>query len=97
MATAVVSGRVDEAVKHRADVVIRNAGETVASVINRVWEAMAETGELPESLRQGHAQETKREVFASFLSWLDELPEPNPAYADMTDDELFALKVDEHV
>ncbi|HIZ18319.1 MAG TPA: type II toxin-antitoxin system RelB/DinJ family antitoxin [Candidatus Olsenella stercoravium] len=48
MATAVVSGRVDEKVRQRADAYIRAAGFTPAEVIKVVWENIARTGEVPE-------------------------------------------------
>lgn len=92
VATAVISGRVDESVKQRADVIIRDAGETVASVINMVWETIVETGELPPAItRKDKADEAK--TFEAFISWLDTLPEENPEYSDFSDDEILALKV----
>lgn len=93
MPTAVVSGRVDARVKHRADAVIRNAGKTVGSVINAVWETIAATGELPPSVLDGDKLVEKRAAFESFVAWADSLPEPNPTYAHMTDEEILALKV----
>lgn len=48
MATAVVSGRVDERVKSRADVFIRAAGLSTGDVIRAVWERIAQTGEVPD-------------------------------------------------
>ena len=50
MATAVVSGRVDEKVRQRADAYIRAAGSTPAEVIKVVWENIARTGEVPEEV-----------------------------------------------
>ena len=47
MATAVVSGRVDEKVRQRADAYIRAAGSTPAEVIKVMWENIARTGEVP--------------------------------------------------
>lgn len=49
MATAVVSGRVDEQVRVRADAYIRAAGSTPGDVIRAVWENIARTGEVPEA------------------------------------------------
>ena len=49
MATSVVSGRVDEKVRQRADAYIRAAGSTPAEVIKVVWESIARTGEVPEA------------------------------------------------
>ena len=50
MATAVVSGRVDEKIRQRADAYIRAAGSTPAEVIKVVWENIARTGEVPEEV-----------------------------------------------
>lgn len=49
MATAVVSGRVDEQVKSRADAFIRAAGLSTGDVIRAVWECIAQTGEVPDA------------------------------------------------
>ena len=57
MATAVVSGRVDERVRQRADAYIRAAGSTPAEVIKVVWERIAQTGEVPEEEPVTVAQE----------------------------------------
>lgn len=56
MATAVVSGRVDEKVRQRADAYIRAAGSTPAEVIKVVWENIARTGEVPEAASAAAAQ-----------------------------------------
>ena len=48
MATAVVSGRVDEQVKARVDSFIRAAGLSTGDVIRAVWERIAQTGEVPD-------------------------------------------------
>ena len=47
MATAIVSGRVDENVKRVADVHIRRRGLTATEVIAGVWGHIAKTGEIP--------------------------------------------------
>lgn len=49
MATAVVSGRVDEQVKSRAEAFIRAAGLSTGDVIRIVWERIAQTGEIPDA------------------------------------------------
>ncbi|WP_019238994.1 MULTISPECIES: type II toxin-antitoxin system RelB/DinJ family antitoxin [Enorma] len=49
MATAVVSGRVDEQVKARAEAFIRAAGLSAGDVIRMVWERIAQTGEIPDA------------------------------------------------
>jgi polar amino acid transport system ATP-binding protein len=60
MPTVVVSGRVDEDVKLRADAVIRAAGSSVARVINDVWRSIAESGELPAATSFKDEQAEKR-------------------------------------
>ena len=47
MATAVISGRVDERIKERADTYLRAAGLQAGDVIRQVWEHIARTGEIP--------------------------------------------------
>lgn len=47
MATAVISGRVDERVKARAELFIHAAGLSAGDVIRMVWEHIAQTGEIP--------------------------------------------------
>lgn len=49
MATAVISGRVDERVKARAEVFIRAAGLSTGDVIRVVWGRIARTGEIPDA------------------------------------------------
>ena len=96
MPTVVISGRVDEDVKLRADAVIRAAGSSVARVINDVWRSIAETGELPASPEIQDEQAVKRAAFESFVGWFDGLPPQNEAFADMTDDEILAGRVDDY-
>lgn len=49
MATAVISGRVDERVKARAEVFIHAAGLSAGDVVRMVWEHIAQTGEVPDA------------------------------------------------
>ncbi len=67
MPTVVVSGRVDEDVKLRADAVLRAAGSSVARVINDVWRSIAESGELPAATGFKDEQAEKRATF--HCSW----------------------------
>lgn len=97
MPTAVVSGRVDEDVKRRADIIIRSSGQTVAGVIADVWQGIVETGRLPERPGLPDEQAEKRRAFESFMEWFESLPAQNERFAGMTDDEILALKVDEYV
>lgn len=53
MATVVVSGRVDERTKARADAFIRAAGLSSGDVIRMVWERIAQTGEVPDAPHLG--------------------------------------------
>lgn len=96
MPTAVVSGRVDEDVKRRADIIIRNSGQTVAGVIADVWQGIVETGRLPERPGLADEQAEKRAAFESFMEWLDGLPPQNEAFVHMTDDEILAGRVDDY-
>lgn len=96
MPTAVVSGRVDEDLKRKADVIIRAAGTTVGNVINDVWRTIAETGDLPATPMQVDERLAKREGFDAFVEWFEALPQQNEAYAGMTDDEILAQRVDDY-
>lgn len=71
MATAIVSGRVDEAVKERAGAYIHAAGLTVGDVINRLWEYIAATGDTTGFLEK--AQTEQPPAFERFLQLRNEL------------------------
>lgn len=92
MATAVVSGRVDEAVKHRAEVVMRKAGLSPTEIIQNVWNSMALTGEVPVEARAAGNSLAKRSALERLDVFLESLPPVNGAFAGMADDELLALK-----
>ena len=96
MPTVVISGRVDEDVKLRADAIIRAAGSSVARVINDVWRSIAISGELPVAPELQDEQAEKRIAFESFMEWFDGLPPQNEAFAHMTDDEILAGRVDDY-
>ncbi|MBQ9005689.1 MAG: type II toxin-antitoxin system RelB/DinJ family antitoxin [Atopobiaceae bacterium] len=96
MPTVVVSGRVDEDVKVRADAVIRAAGSSVARVINDVWRSIADSGELPSAPELSSKQSKKRAAFESFMEWFDGLPPQNETVARMTDDEILAGRLDDY-
>lgn len=93
MATAVVSGRVDEATRQRADVVMRKAGLKPTDVIQGVWATMARTGEVPDAALPASATAKGQEAMARLDRFLNTLPPLNRAYADLSDDEILALKV----
>lgn len=97
MPTAVVSGRVDEDVKRRADVIIRKSGSSVGAVINDVWQTIVETGELPASPSQVQELQSKRATFGAFMKWFDSLPAQNDAFDGMTDDEILSWRVNDYV
>ncbi len=96
MPTVVISGRVDEDVKARADAIIRASGSTVNGVINDVWQTIVSTGQIPVPPATADEQAEKRAVFNSFMDWFDSLPPQNEAFARMTDDEILAGRVDDY-
>lgn len=75
VATAIVSGRVDAAVKERAGAYIRAAGSSVGDVINVVWNNIAATGHLPAQAAPERTQEDPFEAFMSFCDSLQPLPD----------------------
>ncbi len=84
MATAVVSGRVDERVRQRADAYIKAAGTTTADVIRVVWERIARTGEVPD---EGEAQGETPDAFEDFMAYRASLPKAT-WLADLTDEQM---------
>lgn len=97
MATAVVSGRVDEATRQRAEVAMRKAGVKPTDVIQAVWAAMAESGEVPDIARKRSAAPKEQDALRKLSQFLDALPAANPAYAGWSDDDILALKASDHV
>ncbi len=80
MATAVISGRVDEQVRESAERYIQAAGLTVADVIRTVWERIAKTGEVPCEETGDELTDAAWNDFMAFreqisgeASWLDTL------------------------
>ena len=97
MPAAVVSGRVDDAIRQKADVVMRKAGFTPTEIIQNVWATMARTGSVPEAARPAQEGEDAHvEAFARLEGFLGSLPPVNPAYADLSDDEILALRVQDY-
>ena len=84
MATAVVSGRVDEKVRHRADAYIRAAGSTPAEVIKVVWENIARTGEVPEEV----PAEGPRGTWERFMEFRESLPKAEPWLVNLTEEQM---------
>ncbi|MGI6221279.1 MAG: hypothetical protein ACOYIP_05365 [Coriobacteriales bacterium] len=96
MATAVISGRVDTRVQQKADVVLRKAGLTPTDIIQRIWGAMAATGEIPEVLLERDAARQPDNPLEHLARFLESLPAVDTAYADMSDNDILALKVADH-
>lgn len=93
MATVVVSGRVDEEVRRRADRVIERAGSTPGDVIRTVWETIAATGKLPVSQEQEDEFKRKRKAFKEFLDFVNSLPPAPDWFSTMTDRDLQDMRV----
>ena len=85
MQTAVVSGRVDQAIKERADRVIRASGLTVADVIKATWSSIAQTGELPEALTASASKPASSVRLSRFVEFVETLPPAPEAFAGMSD------------
>ena len=93
MPTTVVSGRVDETVRQKADNVMRKNGLKPSDVIQNIWNTMAKTGEVPEVALPPRDEEKTRSAMERLESLLESLPPVNPAYADLSDEEILALRV----
>lgn len=83
MSTSVVSGRVDEKVRQRADAYIRAAGSTPAEVIKVVWENIARTGEVPEE-----EPEESCGAWERFMEFRESLPEAEPWLVNLTKEQM---------
>lgn len=87
MATAIVSGRVDTAIKERAGAYIRAAGLTVGDVINIVWESIASTGSLPHM--EQAAPDEPASAWDAFMAFREATDSPtSDPIPDMTNREL---------
>ena len=84
MATSVVSGRVDEKIRQRADAYIRAAGSTPAEVIKVVWESIARTGEVPEVV----PVEEPRGAWERFMEFRESLPKAEPWLVSLTKEQM---------
>lgn len=93
MASSVVSGRVDERVRLRADAVIRKAGLTPTEIIQNVWRSIADTGEIPAEVRPTQASQAEVGALDRLDGFLASLPSPNPDFSEMSDDDILAMKV----
>ena len=93
MATAVISGRVDELVKQRAEAVLAKNGVTPNQLIGAIWNQIAQTGTIPISMGEDELQAHRRQRFAEFQAWTKTLP-PCPSLANATDEELREMIVE---
>lgn len=83
-ATEVVSGRVDEKVRQRADAYIRAAGSTPAEVIKVVWENIARTGEVPT----GEPAKELRGTWERFMEFRESLSDAEPWLVNLTKEQM---------
>ena len=74
MPTAIVSGRVDTAVRDRANAYIHAAGLTAGDVVKRVWENIARTGEVPTAQQAADELESD-DPFERFMAFRKTLPD----------------------
>ena len=88
MATAVVSGRVDEAVKVRADAVIHAVGLSPAEVVKAVWEHIARVGEIPVVCDERAAANEAKQVALEGLARTRSVYGESPGLVSMTSEEL---------
>ena len=88
MATVVVSGRIDEAVKRRADMYIKAAGKTPAQVINDMYVQISITGELPRGDESLATREQRKERFDAFVEWRNSLAPDDDWLANLTDEQM---------
>lgn len=95
MATAVVSGRVDEEIKRKADIIIERAGKTTGDVIRDIWANIVITGELPTTKQQEEEFLEKRRRFKAFMELVESLPPAPPWFATMTDEEMRDMMVED--
>lgn len=97
MGSAIVSGRVDEDVKARAAVFIEALGLTVGDVIKNVWESIALTGQVPLSVAQEAAQDSRTELFDEFAAFSASLPPCSEETAAMSERQMRHLVASRYV
>ena len=85
MATAVISGRVEEELKERVGRLIQAAGMSAADVIKTVWENIARTGEVPMPCAADEQVDERAKRFAQFMELRASLP-ACPELIGMDDD-----------
>lgn len=96
METVVISGRVDAAVKEKASIYIKRAGQTAADVVKTVWENIAATGEVPTA---AVSVDTAEASWNNFMALRDELGELTPSFdlATLTDEQVKDMVVSRYV
>lgn len=92
MATAVVSGRVSEAIRQRAEIAMRKAGLKPTDIIQSVWAVMAETGEVPDIARKRSDAPAGHDALGKLNEFLNALPPANPEYSGWSDEDILGLK-----
>lgn len=95
MATAVVSGRVDEEIKRKADIIIERAGKTTGDVIRDIWANIVITGELPTTKQQEEEFLEKRRRFKAFMERRASLPPAPEWLVNLTDEQLQNMMVED--
>lgn len=94
MATAVVSGRIDAAVKEQAGAYIHAAGLSTGDVIKTVWENIAKTGRVPTA-QESNAPKAE-DPFEGFVEFCDALP-PAPTWlVDLNDAQMNEMMAARH-
>jgi antitoxin component of RelBE/YafQ-DinJ toxin-antitoxin module len=87
VATAIISGRVEESTKEKVGAIIRAAGLTVGDVIKRVWDNIARTGELPQPVEQSDfSGDASWRAFMEFRDGLNGSGEGEDWLADLNDE-----------
>lgn len=91
MGTAVVSGRIDQATKERADRIIRASGLTTGDVIKALWTQISQTGKVPECLTEPADAPEPDARMDRFLRFIGSIPPASQEFADMTDAQMREL------
>lgn len=88
MATAVVSGRVDEEIKREVDRIIEREGTTTGDVIKQVWTNIYLTGQLPSIEESEAVFREKRQRFKAFMDFVHSAPPAPDWFINLTDKEM---------
>ena len=88
MATAVVSGRVDEHVKREVDRIIERAGKTPGDVVRDVWNAIYQTGELPAAPERQNLRMEQQRRLQDFMAFVRSAPPAPDWVVNLTDAEM---------